>query len=109
MASKPETKIVRKIRKVLDSHFPGFYFKSHGGPFQVAGLPDIIGVHKGRFIGIEVKQPGEEPTSLQYQILDLIRAAGGIAFWATSPEEVQITMTKEFNNGKHVKRKSRSS
>ena len=37
--------------------YGGFYIKIHGGMFQRAGIPDIIGVRKGRFIAIEVKTP----------------------------------------------------
>ena len=40
-----------------------------------AGWPDIIGVYKGKFIGIEVKRPGKKPTKLQeYKLHQLTRA-----------------------------------
>ena len=67
MASKPETKVVKKILEMLEDSFPGFYFKTHGGLYQRIGLPDIMGVHRGRLIGIEVKCPGKEDTlTLEY-------------------------------------------
>ena len=107
MASKPETKIVRKCMALLEKAYPGFYFKTHGGLYQKAGLPDIIGVHKGRFIGVEVKCPGKEDTltKLQKKTIDKIVRAGGVAFMATSPEQVDKILQEELQNGKS-KRKS---
>ncbi len=68
------------------------------------GLPDLIGCHKGRFIGIEVKEPGKEDelTEIQQKRIDQINMAGGIAFMATSPEQVINKLKEEF---KHVKTK----
>lgn len=104
MASKPETKIVKKCLALLKEKYPGFYFKTHGGPYQKAGLPDIMGVHRGRFIGVEIKCPGKEGelTDLQAKILDSISRAGGIAFMATSPQQVDQLLKEEISN---VKRK----
>ena len=47
MASKPETKVVKKILEMLKDSFPGFYFKTHGGLYQRIGLPDILGSPQG--------------------------------------------------------------
>lgn len=86
MAKQPESLIVDKIMRSLTSR-GAWCFKVHGGPMQQAGVPDIIGVLNGRFIAIEVKVPGERPSKLQELTLSRIRAAGGIAGWATSVEE----------------------
>ena len=40
--------------------------------------------------GIEVKVPGKHPTARQIQTIREINQAGGVAFWATSLEEVKI-------------------
>lgn len=98
MAKKPETKVVEKIMNMLNSSFPGFYFKTHGGLYQRIGLPDIIGVHLGRFIGIEVKCPGKEETLTknQEQTLRLIRLHGGVGFMSTSPEDTKIQLKEEM-------------
>lgn len=95
-----ESSVVKKIKKILDNNYPGFYFKTHGGPFQMMGLPDIIGVYKGRFIGIEVKLPGKENTltEKQKQIIRKINRAGGIAFMAISETQVFKQLKEEFNN-----------
>ena len=95
-----ERTVVKNIVKALGIHFPGFYFKTHGGLFQAIGLPDIIGLHKGRFIGIEVKVPGKEDTltKKQDQTLRKIKMAGGISFMATTPKQVLKNLKEEFGN-----------
>lgn len=100
MAHKPETKLVREIRDMLETSFPGFYFKTHGGPFQQAGLPDIIGLHRGRFVGIEVKLPGREDTltKLQSKTLKLISTFGGVAFMTTSVLDTKKQLRKEMKS-----------
>jgi penicillin-binding protein-related factor A (putative recombinase) len=52
------------------------------------GVPDIIGCHNGRLIGIEVKAPRGIVSPAQQAFLDRITAAGGIAFVARSLEDV---------------------
>lgn len=98
MASKPETLVVKRILDMLKTSFPGFYFKTHGGPYQRVGLPDILGVHQGRFIGIEVKCPGKEDTLTknQQKTLNLINLYGGVGFMSTSPEDTKIQLRKEM-------------
>jgi hypothetical protein len=54
--------------------------KIHGSVYT-AGLPDIVGCYRGRYFGIECKQPGERPTALQVAELQAIRQAGGAAVW----------------------------
>ena len=70
------------MKKKLAQTFGGFWVKIHGGLFQLAGLPDLIGCVRGRFIGIEVKKPGKRGTLTERQahILGLITKAGGLAF-----------------------------
>lgn len=106
---KESTVVKHIVEKALDRYFPGFYFKTHGGLYQRVGLPDIIGLHKGRFIGIEVKVPGKEDTltEKQAQTIKRIQLAGGIAFMATSPEQVIIKLKEVFANGKSIKGKGK--
>lgn len=57
---------------------------------SVDGISDIVGVLPGgRFLAIEVKRPGEEPTPSQRAFLSRVTDAGGMAFAATSVREVQ--------------------
>ena len=51
------------------------------------GSPDIIGIHEGRFVAIEVKLPGKNPTKQQKAFLDTVRQMGGIAGVARSTED----------------------
>lgn len=97
-----ESTVVRNIMKALDRNYPGFYFKVHGSMYQQVGLPDIIGLHKGRFIAIEVKVPGKENTltEKQKQAIRRISLAGGIAFMAISPEQVIAKLKEAFTSGK---------
>jgi hypothetical protein len=53
-----------------------------------AGFSDIIGIYGGRFLAIEVKVPGKQPTEAQQAFLDTVTAAGGVAFCAHSLDEV---------------------
>lgn len=63
-----------------------YAFKVHGGPYQVAGISDIICCHEGHFYAFEVKLPGKERklTQLQQRFLDKITDAGGTAAMVTS-------------------------
>lgn len=98
MARGPESRLQTKIQKALQKEFPrSFFFKTHGGPYQRAGIPDIIGSVEGSFIGIEVKVPGRENTltDLQQHTIDQINESGGLAFMSTNPEDA-IDRIKKF-------------
>lgn len=57
-----------------------FCFKVHGGPFMMAGLPDIIACVDGKFIGLETKMPdGAGPSQIQVMVHGMIKHAGGQA------------------------------
>lgn len=88
MAQKPESRLQRRIRKALEKEFPqSFWIKIWSGPFQVAGFPDLLGCVQGRFIALEVKMPGEEPSAIQRYMMKLIKRAGGITSRVESVEE----------------------
>ena len=84
---QPEAKIGKKIREHVES-IGGFVFKVHGGPQMMAGLPDLIVCIQGLFVGIEVKQPGQNPAPRQVFVHSLIRRAGGCVIVAHNVEEV---------------------
>ena len=66
------------------------------GIYARAGVPDIICCsNQGKFIGIEVKRPGEKPKPIQYAFLEAINKLNGVAFYATSVEEVKEHLKKE--------------
>lgn len=51
------------------------------------GISDIIGqLRNGKTLAIEVKTPGNRPTSLQQDFIDIVNRYGGVAGWADSTE-----------------------
>lgn len=58
------------------------------------GISDILGVWEGKMLAIEVKVPGKKPSPEQVQFIDDVNAAGGIAFVATSIEDVVRELTR---------------
>lgn len=93
-----EADIVRKALKALRELPDTFWFKVHGGPYQQAGIPDIIGMIRGRFFGLEFKTPARKNTvtPLQEQTLNAIRKAGGVGAVVTSVDEA-LAVAKEFS------------
>ena len=53
-----------------------------------SGVPDIICCYKSRFIGIEVKRPGKEPTPIQQRRIAEIQMQGGIAVYGTAEKVI---------------------
>lgn len=82
--SKLSTKIQTELRKL-----GVFVFKVHGSEHMQAGLPDLIACVDGRFVGLEVKLPGEEHAVSKIQQLrhDEIRAAGGLVWVITNVDQ----------------------
>lgn len=73
-----ESKYQRQVLDYLESK-GAWVFTSHGGSqYQVAGLPDVIGVYKGIFLGLELKTGSYKATDLQKQKLNNIQDAGGV-------------------------------
>lgn len=87
MTTKTETLLRTRIIKRLQKERPGFWMVVHGSAMQQAGVPDLIGCYRGRFVGLEVKVPGEEPDPLQSHRLNQIIRAGGIAGVIESPDD----------------------
>ena len=51
--------------------------KIHGGPHQLAGVPDLLCLRQGRAVFLEVKQPGKKATPLQFARMKEIETQGG--------------------------------
>ena len=100
-----EKDIVAAIKRYL--HMLGddvFFWKEHGGPYGVSGVPDIICCYKGRFLGLEAKLPGSRLTPLQRRALEKINRAGGIARRVESVEDVKAVIERadrEAREGVH--------
>jgi len=87
-----EKDIVAAIMRHLKTRSECFAYKTHGGMYGTAGLPDIVCCYRGCFVGLEVKQPGKTLTVLQGKTITKINAAGGIAAKVTSVEEVKTLL-----------------
>lgn len=101
MGQQPESKLSRSIMAGLRAR--GIWcFKVHGGPFTMAGVPDIIacvpiGISAnhgsdedpiGIFVGFETKTPtGGDPSPIQAHQHDKIRAACGHVFVPRSVQD----------------------
>jgi Holliday junction resolvase len=94
MTSQPESKLSRKIMAELRSR-GAFVWKNHGGPTMMNGLPDIAGVYRGFFIGIETKMPeGGDASPVQQLRHRQIRAAGGVVEVARSVAEAVTVLAR---------------
>ncbi len=86
-----ESALTKKIKKALQEEYPrDKWTKIHGDGFQEAGISDLIGCHRGKFIAIEVKRPGKdyrEPTPRQKKYLADVKASGGFSSVITSVKE----------------------
>lgn len=78
MASTPEVKVKKAVRKLLDE-VGAYYVAVVTGGYGTQGAPDFLVCHRGRFIGIETKAGRGRTTALQELNLKRIREAGGVA------------------------------
>lgn len=74
----PEGKVKATIKKMLD-RYPHYRFMPVQMGMGTVTLDFLVCVN-GRFLAIEAKAPGKEPTDLQRQTIRNIRAAGGETF-----------------------------
>lgn len=79
----PEGYEKAEICKYLDS-IGAWYIKPMTFGYGKSGTPDILALVRGRFITIEVKREGKEPTVLQQKRISEIEEAGGFAYWGTA-------------------------
>lgn len=75
-AMTPEGKVKAKVVKLLKAANVWYFFPANNG-FGKSGIPDIIAIVNGEFIGIEVKSATGKPTALQKICGAEIEDAGG--------------------------------
>jgi Holliday junction resolvase len=78
MAMTPEGKVKKKVVDILKKHGVYYFFPVSGG-YGKSGVPDIVCCARGRFLAVECKANGGNPTALQARELERINDAGGIA------------------------------
>lgn len=86
-AAHTEAAITKSIRDLLN-RLQIFNWKNWGGPMGTKGVPDILGIYKGRFLGIEVKTEKGKVRPEQEEFLENIRRHGGIGFVARNLDDV---------------------
>jgi hypothetical protein len=95
VTQNPETKLYQACRKAILTQYPtDKIVKIHGGPYQEAGLPDLLILHGPFAVWAELKMPGKKPHILQWAQIQSIRRAGGIAFVAYSPEQILAVLAR---------------
>jgi hypothetical protein len=89
MASTPEGNIKKKIKKLLDNTVGLYYEMPVPSGYGKSGL-DYHGCFRGKYFAIEAKAPKKEPTKLQWDKINAIEAAGGVAFVISDDRGVQL-------------------
>ena len=75
------SKLENKIKKYLDPLMARgdlWYFKVHGGAYQMAGIPDLLIVKKGTLYAVGLKSLKGKPTKLQLFHLKLLQKVGSV-------------------------------
>ena len=77
-----------------------YYFKVHGSKFMVKGIPDLVCCFRGKFLGIEVKKPGNKHGQTEEQKIHErnITKAGGTYLLVDDVNEVITYVESEENN-----------
>ncbi len=96
---KSEKEIQLEICKWLESQGVFFWRYRYSSRFPIKfvprGLPDIMILHKGNFIGFEVKVPDYwKRTDSQYYMMDRINDCGGAYYIVTSLGDAMDAMVK---------------
>jgi hypothetical protein len=85
----PEGKIKRKVVELLKRYDLWYFFPGNNG-FGKSGIPDIITIAGGLFVGIECKaDPKKKPTELQRICGEQIQAAGGLWFLVRCEDDIK--------------------
>lgn len=91
MSVQPETRFKVRVQRELKERFPdAWFFKS--SERSIRGIPDLIGVIRGRFIALELKVGKNRADALQGWTLRRIERAGGTALVVT-PETLSQTLS----------------
>lgn len=111
-----ESGLVASIQKAIAERYPDVWvMKVVGGPYQMVGVPDLLVLVNGAFVGIEVKfqRPGEsheyamsKTTAGQRVQLMKIERAGGTSGVATSVTEA-IALIEQALTKHNIEREKR--
>src|SRR5215472_10590356 len=102
MPRQPEGKLVAKIKALLATNGARpFKIQGSDESFQEVGIPDLLVCVVGRFVGMEVKQPGEPLRAAQRVELCEIYKAGGVAAVVESVEQVRKLLSSIERRSSH--------
>jgi Holliday junction resolvase len=89
----PEGKVKKKVIEILKKHGVWYFFPASNG-FGRAGIPDVIAIVRGHFLGVEVKADRtKKPTALQIKCGDEIRLAGGMWMVVCDNDSLELLET----------------
>jgi hypothetical protein len=93
LSTGPENKLRGQVYRYLRKE-GYFYFPIVGGPRQVRGIPDIIVVIDGKFIGIELKAGKNKQSEWQVRFEEKIKKAGGYYYVIHSISELKEALSE---------------
>lgn len=104
----PESRRVGRIKEAIKQTWPSSkFFKIHGNEFQELGIPDLLGCVEGVFVGLEVKEPDNDPDPIQiFRIMEIKKARGIAGVVVTSGEAITL-ISKGLHERLHPKNKNK--
>ena len=93
-ALTPEGKVKKKLVEMLKHEGIWYFFPAANGMGK-AGIPDVICIVEGHFVGIECKaDEKKKPTALQLRCGHEIRDAGG--YWFLAYDDFTIAEVEKW-------------
>lgn len=87
--STPEGVVKSRVKELL-KQYSAWFFMPAMGQFGRRGIPDIVGIHKGRGFGIECKAGKGKTTPLQEIELGKILSAEGFPLVVNETEGLDV-------------------
>lgn len=87
-----ESALSTACQRRIRNEYGGEVVKVHGGASQLSGTPDLLACVRGRFVAVELKQPGKRPTALQMKRLRDWQSAGALVGWVTTEVELDALL-----------------
>jgi len=84
-----ESTITAAIKRAAEAD--GWWvMKIHGSQYQLAGVPDLLCLKEGRAAFIEVKQPGKQPSAIQWKRMEELACVGCVPCTVASDVETAL-------------------
>lgn len=94
---RSEALLCRKILALARKEPELFLFKIHGSPFQMAGLPDLVGNFRDKVLYIELKTGNHNMSRIQEVVAHKILKTGAKVHVVRSVEQF-IDLIKELKS-----------